>query len=82
MSLEKKKRWWSSSEYGLAQLRAARGWTLDDWHEMSIEAKYDAIAEFSATNTMDAWSMLSDEDKNKALSRLRKYERGDDGRSS
>jgi hypothetical protein len=79
MSLEKKKRWWSSSEYTLAQLRAVRGWTIDDWREMSLEAKYDALGEFSATSTMDAWSMLPDDEKKKALSRLRMHERGSDG---
>lgn len=82
MSLERKRRWWSSSEYMLAQLRAARGWTLDDWHGMSLPAQYDAIAEFSATNTMDAWSMLSDDERKAALNRLRRYERGKDGETS
>jgi hypothetical protein len=65
----------------LAQLRAARGWTLDDWRGMSLPAQYEAIAEFSATNTMDAWSMLSDDDKKRALNRLRIYERRQDGQT-
>jgi hypothetical protein len=82
MGLEKKKRWWANDEYSQAQLRAARGWTLDDWRGMSLAAQYEAMAEFDATNTMDAWSMLPDEDKKRALNRLRVYERGQDGKTS
>lgn len=58
-----------------AQLRAERGWTLDDWAEMSLAAKYDAIAEFSATAVKMSWDALGEDGQRKALMRWREYKR-------
>ena len=50
----------------MARVRKERGLTLDDWDDLSLEARYEALALHRIEATAQEWESLTRKERNQA----------------
>ena len=58
--------WWGNRTWTVTETASRWGRTLDEWRELSVEAKYEMIAYCRAKDVMDAWATMEKKERIRA----------------